>query len=140
MNLGRLGVWYPVDRLDAPGIARLARLRVAEEEKEALAGELSNILTFIEQLGEVDTKDVAPMTSVIAQPLRRRFDLLRAAAQHGDLGPGGAKGMGDGQVDPARRTCDEDVLAGELAHIPLPWLFVTRSPAPGAARRCRSLR
>lgn len=63
-----------IDKATVTKIARLARVRVADEEKEALAGELSNILTFIAQLDEVDTKGVAPMTSVIAQPLRRRED------------------------------------------------------------------
>jgi aspartyl-tRNA(Asn)/glutamyl-tRNA(Gln) amidotransferase subunit C len=45
-------------------IAHLARLKVPEEELAPLADELSNILTWVEQLGEVDTADVPPMTSV----------------------------------------------------------------------------
>ncbi|MGI9490053.1 MAG: Asp-tRNA(Asn)/Glu-tRNA(Gln) amidotransferase subunit GatC [Geminicoccaceae bacterium] len=45
-------------------IARLARIKVDPEKRTALASELSNILGWIEQLNEVDTKNVAPMTSV----------------------------------------------------------------------------
>jgi aspartyl-tRNA(Asn)/glutamyl-tRNA(Gln) amidotransferase subunit C len=63
-----------LDKATVTKIARLGRLRVAESEKESLAGELSNILSFIEQLNEVDTKGVEPMTSVVAMPLRRRPD------------------------------------------------------------------
>ena len=54
-------------------IAHLARIRVSAEEREKLAGELSRILTWIEQLNEVDTETVAPMTSAVevALPWRR---------------------------------------------------------------------
>jgi aspartyl-tRNA(Asn)/glutamyl-tRNA(Gln) amidotransferase subunit C len=48
-------------------IARLARLRVPETELPQLAGELSGILTWIEQLNEVDTRGVEPMTGVVGE-------------------------------------------------------------------------
>ena len=53
-------------------IARLARLKVPEEELAPLAGELSGILAWIEQLNEVDTKNVEPLASVsdVTLPLR----------------------------------------------------------------------
>ncbi len=57
-------------------IARLARIRLGEAEQEALAGELNGILAFVEQLNEVDTDGVAPMTSVVAHGLRRRPDQI----------------------------------------------------------------
>jgi aspartyl-tRNA(Asn)/glutamyl-tRNA(Gln) amidotransferase subunit C len=74
-----------LDKATVTKIARLARVRVAEEEKEGLAGELSNILTFIAQLDEVDTKGVLPMTSVIAQPLRRREDKVTDGGKADDV-------------------------------------------------------
>ena len=55
-----------VDKDTVLRIARLARIRIGEDEAEALTGELSNILDWVEQLGEVDTEGVAPMTSVVA--------------------------------------------------------------------------
>ncbi len=55
-------------------IAHLARVRVPEAELEPLAGELSNILGWVEQLGEVDTENVPPMTSVVAVRLPMRDD------------------------------------------------------------------
>jgi aspartyl-tRNA(Asn)/glutamyl-tRNA(Gln) amidotransferase subunit C len=45
-------------------IAFLARIRVPEDALEPLAGELSNIIGWVEQLGEVETDGVEPMTSV----------------------------------------------------------------------------
>jgi aspartyl-tRNA(Asn)/glutamyl-tRNA(Gln) amidotransferase subunit C len=53
-------------------IASLARIRLADSELEPLAEELSQILTWVEQLNEVDTAGVAPMASVaeIGLPMR----------------------------------------------------------------------
>ena len=55
-------------------IARLARLAVAEEELAPLADELTRIMAWIEQLNQVDTDTVAPMTSVAPQRLPQRAD------------------------------------------------------------------
>ena len=55
-------------------VARLARLRVPEGDLETLAGELSNIIGWIEQLDEVDTDGVEPMASVADMKLRWRAD------------------------------------------------------------------
>ncbi len=63
-----------VDKSTVAKIARLARIRVSEDESEALTGELSNILAWVEQLGELDTDDVPPMTSVVAMKLGLRED------------------------------------------------------------------
>ena len=54
-----------VDKERVAQIAKLARLRVPDSQQEALAGELNNILTWVEQLGELDTDGIAPMTSVV---------------------------------------------------------------------------
>ena len=55
-------------------IAHLARVRVPEADLAPLAGELSNILGWVEQLGEVDTENVPPMTGVVAVRLPMRDD------------------------------------------------------------------
>ena len=53
-------------------IAFLARVRVPEDALEPLVGELNKIIGWVEQLSEVDTEGVEPMTSVaeINLPLR----------------------------------------------------------------------
>ena len=65
-----------VDRATVRRIAALARIKVPDGELDKLAGELSNILGWVEQLGEVDTEGVAPMTSVVPMKLRRREDVV----------------------------------------------------------------
>ena len=57
-------------------IARLARIKMSDEEIEALAPELNNILGWIEQLGEVNTDGVEPLTAVIENKLRLRDDVV----------------------------------------------------------------
>ncbi len=63
-----------LDRNTVKTIADLARLHVDDDQLDALALELSAILTFVEQLGEVDTSGVAPMASVAASRLPLRAD------------------------------------------------------------------
>ncbi|MDR3441339.1 Asp-tRNA(Asn)/Glu-tRNA(Gln) amidotransferase subunit GatC [Telmatospirillum sp.] len=63
-----------LDKATVKNIANLARLEVREDELDHLAGELSNILQFVEQLAEVNTDGVAPMTSVAHMELPRRRD------------------------------------------------------------------
>jgi len=63
-----------VDKDTVAKIAKLARIRVADDDRAALAVELSNILGWIEQLSELDTEGVEPMTSVVAMELPRRAD------------------------------------------------------------------
>jgi aspartyl-tRNA(Asn)/glutamyl-tRNA(Gln) amidotransferase subunit C len=65
-----------IDAATVKKVARLARIRVADEELEPLAGELSGILAWIEQLNEVDTEGVAPMASTEAVCLPQRDDVV----------------------------------------------------------------
>ena len=64
----------PLDRKAVAHIATLARIRVPEADLDALAGELDQILHWVEQLGEVDTADVPPMSGVGRARLPRRED------------------------------------------------------------------
>ena len=57
-------------------IAKLARIAMSEAELERLVPELNNILGWVEQLGEVDTDGVEPLTAVIDQKLRLRDDVV----------------------------------------------------------------
>ncbi len=57
-------------------IARLARIAMSDAEIAALVPELNNILGWVEQLGEVDTDGVEPLTAVIDQELRLRDDVV----------------------------------------------------------------
>jgi aspartyl-tRNA(Asn)/glutamyl-tRNA(Gln) amidotransferase subunit C len=63
-----------VDEATVRHVARLARIKVTPEQAKALEGELSAILDWVEQLGEVDTANVEPMTRVEAMALPKRED------------------------------------------------------------------
>ena len=65
-----------VTKDDVRKVARLIRIAVPEEELETLAGELSGIMGWIEQLNEVDVGGVEPMTSVVAAKLPMRDDAV----------------------------------------------------------------
>lgn len=63
-----------LDKEAVAHIAALARIRLEAAELEPLATELSHILHWVEQLDEVDTSDVAPMSSAAAIRLPMRED------------------------------------------------------------------
>ena len=65
-----------IDVETARRVAKLARIRVEEDDLPALAGEFNTILGFIEQLNEVDVDGVEPMTSVTPMRLKRREDVI----------------------------------------------------------------
>lgn len=63
-----------IDLATVRRVAHLARIDVAEAELPALAGELNTILAWVEQLGQVNTDGVEPLTSVVSAELPRRAD------------------------------------------------------------------
>lgn len=65
-----------LDKDTVKNIAYLARIRVADDKLEPLAGELSSIMGWIEQLQELDTDGVAPMASVAEMTLPQRKDVV----------------------------------------------------------------
>ena len=65
-----------VDAATVRKVAGLARIAISDAEADALVPELNNILGWIEQLQEVDTASVQPMTAVIPNRLRLRDDAI----------------------------------------------------------------
>jgi aspartyl-tRNA(Asn)/glutamyl-tRNA(Gln) amidotransferase subunit C len=65
-----------VDQKTVRRIAHLARIAVTDEEVPHLQGELNAILSFVEQLNEVDVEGVEPMTSVTPMVMRKRQDAV----------------------------------------------------------------
>ena len=57
-------------------VAKLARIAMSDAEVEAMVPEFNNILGWVEQLGEVDTDGVEPLTAVIDNHLRLRDDVV----------------------------------------------------------------
>ncbi len=81
-----------VTKQDVEYIAQLAQLTLDEEAKERLVGELTNILTYVDKLGELDTSDTPPMmhalqmTNVfredVTEPSLSREEALENAPEH----------------------------------------------------------
>lgn len=70
-----------VDTATVKKVASLARIAISDADAERLAPELNNILGWIEQLSEVDTSRVEPMTAVIPNTLRLRADVVTEGQQ-----------------------------------------------------------
>lgn len=83
-----------VDDATVRHIARLARIAVSDDEAKALESELTGILQWVEQLDEVDTQGIEPMTCVTEMSLKMRADevtdggyaetVVRNAPEHSD--------------------------------------------------------
>ena len=65
-----------IDAATVRKVARLARIAEPEDKLEPLAKELSGIMSWIEQLNEVDTDGVEPMTTSVAMTLPMRDDVV----------------------------------------------------------------
>ena len=65
-----------VDQKTVRHVARLARIAMSDAEVDALVPELNQILGWVDQLAEVDTDGVEPLTAVIEQKLRLRDDVV----------------------------------------------------------------
>ncbi len=57
-------------------VAKLARLALSDAEIDKMVPELNNILGWVEQLGEVNTDGIEPLTAVIDLKLRLRDDVV----------------------------------------------------------------
>jgi aspartyl-tRNA(Asn)/glutamyl-tRNA(Gln) amidotransferase subunit C len=66
-----------IGKADVEKVAKLARLEVSETEKDAFSRQLSDILTYIEQLSPVDTAGIEPTATVLEQANVFREDKAR---------------------------------------------------------------
>ena len=73
-----------IDKDTVRNVARLARIAEPEQRLEPLAGEISGILDWIEQLNEVNVEGVEAMASTVDMQLPMREDVL----QNGPTGGG----------------------------------------------------
>jgi aspartyl-tRNA(Asn)/glutamyl-tRNA(Gln) amidotransferase subunit C len=65
-----------VDIATVKRVAHLARIAITEEEAASFQGEINAVLGFAEQLNEVDVSNVEPLTSVVAQKMKKRADVV----------------------------------------------------------------
>jgi aspartyl-tRNA(Asn)/glutamyl-tRNA(Gln) amidotransferase subunit C len=74
-----------LDEATVARIARLARIEVGDDRLPGLAQELSNILGWVEQLGEADTANVEPLRAVVPIPSRQRDDVVTDGDRQHDV-------------------------------------------------------
>ena len=65
-----------VDQATVRRIARLARIKLSDEDVPRLEGELNSILKWIEMLNEVDVTGIEPLTSVVEVEMKMRDDMV----------------------------------------------------------------
>ncbi|MGB8843001.1 MAG: Asp-tRNA(Asn)/Glu-tRNA(Gln) amidotransferase subunit GatC [Aliidongia sp.] len=85
-----------LDKATVAKIATLARIKLPEADREAMGRELDKILHWVEQLDEVDTTGVEPMTSVAHMTLPMRDDLVTDGNRADEIlrnAPNGAHGF-----------------------------------------------
>src|SRR5260370_42519245 len=91
-----------LDKATIAHIAALARIRLSEAELDPLVDELSHILTWMEQLNEVDTSAVAPMASDAAAGLAMREDKVPDGRRRGGILDDAPRTAPGGVVAPTR--------------------------------------
>ncbi len=74
-----------VDEATVRRIARLARIKITDEEGPGLQKELSGILDWVKQLDEVDTAAVEPMVRVVPIALQQREDKVTDGGKPDDI-------------------------------------------------------
>ncbi len=65
-------------------ISKLARLSVSEKEREAFSAQLQGILSYMEKLNELDTKDVEPTSHVVSLSNVMRDDVQKTSISRED--------------------------------------------------------
>ena len=63
-----------IDKDKIKHVSKLARISVDEKKIDGLTKDLSSIFKFIEQLNELNTDKVEPLSSILNEPLRSRKD------------------------------------------------------------------
>tara|TARA_A100001015_G_scaffold292816_1_gene368599 strand:+ start:533 stop:820 length:288 start_codon:yes stop_codon:yes gene_type:complete len=66
-----------IDKDKIKNISKLARISVDDKKTDDLAEDLSSIFKFIEQLNELNTEKVEPLSSILNEPLRLRKDAIK---------------------------------------------------------------
>lgn len=74
-----------IDKDTVTKVARLARIAIDDSQKEALAGELTGIMSWIDQLSEVDVEGVEPMTTPVSMTLHQRQDEITDGNRQADV-------------------------------------------------------
>ena len=65
-----------IDKEKIIHISKLARISIDSRKSDSLAKDLTSIFKFIEQLNEINTDKIEPLSSILNTPLRMREDKI----------------------------------------------------------------
>ena len=66
----------PIDKNQVKKVAKLSRISVDDNKINSLSKDLDSILTFVEKLNELDTKEIKTLKSIADKTLEARNDIV----------------------------------------------------------------
>ena len=66
----------PIDKNQVKKVAKLSRISLADNKIDSLSKDLDSILTFVEKLNELDTKEIKTLKSITNKTLEARNDIV----------------------------------------------------------------
>ena len=67
-----------MDKKTVTTISYLSRLKIDGEKEEKITNDLENIIKFVDQLNDIDTSDIEPLTNPLEKTAKTRDDLVTA--------------------------------------------------------------
>ena len=66
----------PIDKNQVKKVAKLSRISLDDDKINSLSKDLDSILTFVEKLNELDTKEIKTLKSIADKTLEARNDIV----------------------------------------------------------------
>ena len=66
----------PIDKSQVKKVAKLSRISLEDNKIDSLSKDLDSILTFVEKLNELDTKEIKTLKSITDKTLEARNDIV----------------------------------------------------------------
>ena len=67
-----------MDKKTVTTISYLSRLKIDVEKEEKITNDLENIIKFVDQLNDIDTSDIEPLTNPLEKTAKTRDDIVTA--------------------------------------------------------------
>ena len=67
-----------MDKKTVTTISYLSRLKIDNDKEEKIINDLGNIIEFVDQLNEVDTTEITPLTNPLEKTAKTRKDIITA--------------------------------------------------------------
>ena len=67
-----------MDKKTVTTISYLSRLKIDNEKEEKIINDLGNIIEFVDQLNEIDTSEITPLTNPLEKTAKTRKDIVTA--------------------------------------------------------------